>query len=127
MTIKIKYDRLKVSKTKEYKMETIKQILNNEVKKHIKRPPTVQEFHKLMEYIAESIDDKTDIKGIADLVEGWVASDMVKCQWCGAWGLISEMEEENGYYFCDNECLVEANEGFDMHAEAKAEYVALNR
>ncbi len=127
MTIKIKYDRLTVSKTKEYKMETIKQILNNEVKKHIKRPPTVQEFHKLMECIAESIDDKTDVKEIADLVEGWVASDMVQCQSCGAWGLISEMEKDCGYYYCDNDCLLEATNGWDMHAEARAEYVASNR
>lgn len=108
-------------------LNTIKQILNNEVKKHIKRPPTVQEFHKLMEYIAKYIDDRTDVKGIEDLVEGWVASDMTKCQWCGAWGLISEMKEENGYYYCDKECLVEANEGLDMDAEARAEYAASNR
>ena len=113
-----------VQKTKEYKMN---RILENEIYKLISRTPTEEELASAIEYIDSCADDLTKAEHIPELFQNWLHSEMTKCQWCGAWGLMSEMEEENGYFYCDKKCLVEANDGLDMDAEARAEYVALNR
>ena len=113
-----------VQKTKECKMN---RILENEIEKLISRTPTEEELNSAIEYLDGCADDLTKAEHIPELLKDWLHDCMTKCQWCGAWGLMSEMEEEYGYFYCDKECLVEANDGLDMDAEARAEYVALNR
>lgn len=102
-------------------------ILENEIEKLISRKPTEEELKSAIEYIDSCADDLTRAEHIPELLEFWVHAEMAKCEWCGAWGLVSEMEKDNGYFFCDKTCVVEANNGLDMDAEARAEYELGNR
>lgn len=99
-------------------------ILENEIYKLIKRIPTEEELASAIEYLDACADDLTKAEHIPELLQDWLHDKMAVCQWCGAWGLKSEMVEEYGFWFCDETCQ---NEGYDMHEEARAEYTCLNR
>ena len=111
--------------------ETLNQILNQEIKKHIGRFPTIQEFQKLAEYIAFYQDDDTDLEGLAGIVANFIEEKMKQCENCGKWGLEEDMVNPYGdgdEYYCDDQCHELHQEKFyDMHAEARAEYTASNR
>jgi len=102
-------------------------ILENEINKLIGRNPSEEELQSAIEYIDGCADDLTKAEQIPELLKNWLHDEMTQCEWCGAWGLMSEMEKENGSWYCDCECFQEANDGLDMHAEARAEYTCLNR
>lgn len=102
-------------------------ILENEIYKLIKREPTEEELNSAIEYLDFCADDLTDYSDIPQLLEDWLHDKMTKCSYCGSWHLFSEMEEEFGNWYCDSTCFKEDHEGLDLHAEAKAEYTALNR
>lgn len=99
-------------------------ILENEIYKLIKRIPTEEELASAIEYLDACADDLTKAEHIPELLKDWLHDKMAKCEYCGTWALKSEMEEEFGYWYCDEKCQ---NEGYDMHAEARAEYEASNR
>lgn len=109
-------------------METLNQIVNNEVRKYINRFPTAQEFNSLIEYITYWQDDDTNLQELAERIEQWVNDYMAECQNCGQWHLKTDMEHYSSEYYCDDQCYELHREHFiDMDAEAIAEYVASNR
>lgn len=110
--------------------ETLNQILNQEIKKHIGRFPTIQEFQKLAEYIAFYQDDDTDLEGLTGIIANFIEEKMAECENCGQWHLKEDMVNPYGdsEYYCDDQCQELHQEKFyDMHAEARAEYTASNR
>lgn len=110
--------------------ETLNQIVNNEVYMHIKRFPTAQEFHSLIEYITHWEDSDTNLKELAERIKQWVNDYMAECQNCGQWHLKEDMINPYGddEYYCDDQCWELYKENtYDMREEARAEYNASNR
>lgn len=102
-------------------------ILENEIEKLISRKPSEEEVQSAIEYIDSCADDLTKAEHIPELLEYWLQAKMTVCENCGEWGLMSEMAEEYGSWYCDAKCFREAHDGLDMDAEARAEYGCMNR
>ena len=119
-----------LSKTKEYEMdETLNRIVNNEVRKHINRFPTAQEFKSLIEYITYWMDDDTDVQELEEQIKQWTLDYMAACEDCGEWHLKEEMEQIHGDYYCDDQCYELHMEHFVDYAgeEARNEYGCMDR
>ena len=102
----------------------MERIISNEIYRLIKREPSQEELESAMKYLDSCADDLTYGESIPELVEDWLRDEMKQCAYCGSWMLKSEMYEDGYDYFCDEGC---ANEGIDLHAEARAEYESQNR
>lgn len=106
-------------------------ILENEIYRLIKRFPTETELNSLVEYIENNITDETFTSDkLPCMVSDWLEENMAQCVNCGKWHLIEDMVNPYGdnEYYCDEECQeLYLENAYDMHAEARAEYVACNR
>lgn len=105
----------------------MEQILKNEIHRLINRFPTESELNSAKKYIDECVDSETTPANIPCIVGDWFDAKMGECTNCGRQHLISEMIGSCGDYYCDELCLDAAEQGIDLHAEARAEYECNNR
>lgn len=102
-------------------------ILENEIYRLIKRFPTESELKSAKKYIDEYVDSETTADDLRYAVIAWYDAEMGECVHCWRHHLIDEMLDVYGDKYCDELCLHAAEQGVDLHAEARAEYECSNR
>lgn len=106
----------------------MKRTIENHINKLIGRYPTEEELQSCINYLDYWADDQTMPKDIECMINDWSDENMAYCVNCGKYHLISEMHETPDGYFCDEECYYDFDRnGWDMHAEARAECACMNR
>lgn len=82
----------------------MKRIIENEIRKLIKRDPTEEEIDNAIKYIDGCSDDLTLIKHLPELLTDWFMDNMKVCSQCGKYELFDNMIHSHCEHFCSSEC-----------------------
>jgi len=89
----------------------LKQILINEIKDAIGYTPTKKYIQSCLEYITQSLNNKSTLANIGLAIIDWRHDNLVKCDECGDYFLPSDIVEEiDGYKFCSDTCIIDWKE-----------------
>ena len=103
-------------------------IIENEINKLIGRFPDEDELKSALDYLDYNANDQTEAKDIRSMLVDWVDEKLCECVDCGKYCLIDTAVQTPYGFFCDEDCMYNYDRNsYDMHAEAKAEYVCGNR
>lgn len=103
-------------------MSMIKTILENSIKDKIGHKPSNKEFASALEYLKDSIREKTDLTDVEVLLLDWKHDCCIQCAGCGDYFLADEMHTNDyGDWFCSRDCELDFAQEKEYDSEHKRE------